>query len=145
MLRLFAIWFLTFSIAWAEEADVPHLPNGTTDIDAVFASFSVNRSIYAGENISEFQEFNGEILGTKFHAIMEGDPLTDRFTLTIWLPGRSAEATYITAVLLNDITCMNLNRTAVAVNWPQNALKLPDAWRITSSCQDGLSGSAPSG
>jgi hypothetical protein len=79
-------------------------------------------------------QFKGEMLERSFVASIKGDVLSAQFSLTISSSDLSEEATYLVAVLLNDVICLRHERSSAGVSWGDTASKLGQAWTVMASC-----------
>jgi hypothetical protein len=131
MLRIFATFVLCASSALAEIPDVPHLADGTIDLNAVLPSFKVESPSFLNGDVGQFK---GEILGESFVASIMGDVLSAQFTLTISSSNLSEEATYLVAILLNDVVCLRHEMGPTELRWGDTASKVGQVWTVMASC-----------
>ena len=130
-MRIFAVLALCASSALAETSDVPHLADGTVDVNAVLSSFKVANPVYSDGKTGKLK---GVILGKSFDASVTGDVLSAQFSLTISSKDLSEEATYLAAVLLNDVICLRQSRSPDELSWADTATKVGIAWTVMASC-----------
>lgn len=127
-----AIFLILFSSrACAETIEVPHLPNGSVDLDAL--SFRVEFPISKG---SDLRQAAGVMLGAPFKAHYSDGDLNTPFTLTISAPALSEEANYLIAVMLTDVICLQENLRPLALDWRNRAKKQATDWQVTASCSN---------
>ncbi|MFC4667843.1 hypothetical protein ACFO5X_04700 [Seohaeicola nanhaiensis] len=117
--------------ALAAANDVPRMPDGKVDVDAVMSSF------HAGMGLTRdgpAGDIDGEFLGEPFHAQYEpsADPLT--YVWSIQSEGLSEEAVYLAAVLLAGLICDRDHHRPVQVNWSDTSVKIGGGWRVLSTC-----------
>lgn len=127
-----AICLLLFNgtFALAEEGDVPMLPDGKVDVDAVMSSFSVSFPFFETGVASEA---SGSMLGKPYVAAFDATDFTAPFDLTIQSNGLSENATFLVAVLLNDIICMK-NEMRPKLLWQGSIVAVNDGWKTLASC-----------
>lgn len=142
MLRSMVVLMFCGSVASAETSDVPRLSDGAVDVDAVYSSFKVVSPLVHGAEVTQFE---GELLGKRFKASFAGDVSAAPFDLSIRTATLSEEATFMVAVLLTDIICMERNRGSAGVKWKDTAAKVGDQWRVKSSCSTEPRGSSLDG
>jgi len=122
-----------FSAVQADIGEVHLLPDGTVDVDAVMRTFSAESSITA---TGTMPEFTGSILGQAYNANYDAADLVNPFDLTIRSEGLSEHATYLVAVLLNDIICLKSDLRADILMWRETVVSLSDGWTVKASCSE---------
>jgi len=134
MTRIFALLvLLCCSAVQADTGDVPLLPDGTVDVDAVIRSFSAASPV---TTTGTLPEFTGSILGQAYEANYDAADLVKPFDLTIRSKGLSEHATYLVAVLLNDTICLESDLRANVLMWRETAVPLGDGWSVKASCSE---------
>ncbi len=135
MVRLFVLLLLMYgSVAQAETADVPLLPDGTVDVDAVESTFSAIRPILT---TGAAPLFTGSMLGQSYTARYDDSDLSEPFELTITSTGLSEHAHYLVALLLNELICVITNDLGLGdVPWHETAVPVDSGWKVQMSCSD---------
>lgn len=134
MTRILALLvLLSCSAAQADTGDVPLLPDGTVDVDAVIRSFN---AVSPRTTAGTLPEFTGSILGQAYEANYDAADLVKPFDLTIRSEGLSEHATYLVAVLLNDTICLKSDLRANVLMWRETSVALSDGWSVKASCSE---------
>lgn len=126
---LLALFFC--SAAQADTKDVPLLPDGTVDVEAVIRTFS---AASPATTTGTMPEFTGSLLGQAYTANYDAADLIKPFDLRIRSEGLSEHATYLAALLLNDIICLKSDLQADVLMWRETAVPLGEGWSVKASC-----------
>ena len=133
MFRLFALFVLFFgSVVHAETVEVPLLPDGTVDLDAIIPTFRVSSPNYEA-GISP--TFEGSFLGQPFLAFYDDADINKPFELTIRATTLSEHGNYLVALFLNDIICLRSELRPGKLMWRETSKDLGDGWKVKLSCE----------
>lgn len=125
-------WLGLAGLASADVGDVPLLPDGTVDLDAVLPTFHAQRRRFAdgAEN-----RFDGSIRGGSFTATYAEEPPSEPFELTVMTRDLSEHAVFLTYVLLNQIICDERDLRLGLLRWRETSRRVPGGWKVEASCR----------
>lgn len=132
LLRFLAVLLCCEMVTSANADDIPRLPDGKVDVDAVISSFEAANPVIDGGNNTN--AFTGRILGKSFQASYAQTDTPDLYLLSIRSSNLSEHAVYQTAVLLADLICFQENRSPAEVKWDETAVLDGQEWRVLLPC-----------
>jgi hypothetical protein len=131
--RVFLLWFFSATFAYAEMVDVPLQADGSVNAGAVVSTFRLSQDLPASDKGGQFE---GAILGAAF-SVTYGDPAGGKqFKMAILSKALSEHASYLVAVLILDVICLDKRVKPNPLGWAETAVKNQDGWSVQVSCSN---------
>lgn len=125
-----AIWLTMSASALADPVELPLLPDGSVDREAVSLSVSGPRFADGTRRLTQ-----GTLQGQPFQLSYDYPGPGLSFDLTTTVETLTPDAASMLTVWVLDAICLQQNRVAGPVLWDRGQ-RLSDGWRVTVSCLD---------
>lgn len=134
-MRFKPILFVCFIAAQplqAETVQVPHLPDGSVDVEQVMSGFEIFFPILSPG--SQASDFSGKLLGEDFGGSMVEADIAEDLQITIDAPTLSEHANFLIAVLATDAICARNGLRSRPVLWSETKQRKGSSWQVSTSC-----------
>lgn len=116
----------------AKTVQVPHLPDGSLDVEQVMSGFEILFPILSTG--AQASDFSGKLLGEDFDgSVVEADIAGD-LRITIDAPTLSEHANFLIAVLATGAICARNGLRSGPVLWSETKQRKGSSWEVSTSC-----------